>query len=91
MKEVNGVKHFPKTTSVECVCPFSGAPSQKSSDTVHDHACEVLQLDVVIVDELSVCYDLLDLRSSHPFSHVHHRVLELLHRDLAIFIRIEHL
>ena len=61
------------------------------SDAIHDHARKVLQLNVIVVDELCVGNDFLDLCRSHPLTHVHHRVLELLHRDLAILICIEHL
>ena len=63
--------------------------SKFCSNAVHNHACEVLKLDVVIVNELTVSDYLLNLLLTHSLAHVDHRVSELLDGDFAIFVRVE--
>lgn len=63
--------------------------SKFCSNAVHYHACEVLQLDVVIVNELTVSDYLLNFLLTHSLAHVDHRVSELLHGDFAIFVSIK--
>ena len=59
------------------------------SNAIHDHASEVLQLDVVVVHQLAVGHDLLNLLLAHPLAHVHHGVRELFYGDFAVFICVE--
>ena len=59
------------------------------SDSIHDHLGKLIDEDVLIINQLWVAYNLVDFPFAHALSHCHHSMLEVLHRDLSVVVRVE--
>ena len=71
----------------------SPKPHRKAecSNSIHYHFGELLDNDHILVHEVSVVDYLVNFTLAHLLSHAHHRLLEVLDRDHAIVVRVEHL
>ena len=62
-----------------------------SSNSIHDHLCEVLNKNVVLVKQLRVCDNFLNFGLVHSLTHVDHCIGEFFDRDFPIMVAVKDL